>query len=283
MPLEGRLKLLTLNIWGRTGPWPKRRALIAEGIARLEPHVVGLQEVWDDEAGNLARELADLIGGEWHVHHAPAYEMEPGRTCGNAVISRFPILEAEAWPLPEPTGDCGRNLVFAVVDTPWGKLPVFVTHLSWMFHHSSARLMQLQQVREWMKERAPIQRGDAPTEVLPPVLMGDLNSPPDADEIRFLRGYLADAYGCYLADCFGIRGEGPGYTWHESNAYAARERFPNRRLDYIFVRGPDRWRRGEPLVARVVLDQPSAEGVFPSDHYGVYAELGATPVVLPPL
>jgi endonuclease/exonuclease/phosphatase family metal-dependent hydrolase len=268
------LKLLTLNTWGRTGPWAQRRALIADGIRALDPHVVALQEVWQDGA-NSAQEIADAIGGEWHLHYGAAWDTGE-RTEGNAVLSRFPITDSAVWPLPEPRHDHERNLAYAVVATPWGQLPVFVTHLSWMMHQSSARLMQLQQVREWMKERAPIQKGDAPTDLLPPVLMGDLNAEPVSDEIRFLHGYLADGYGFYLADCFARCGDGPGHTWHRSNAYAAREPHPDRRLDYILVRGPDRWRRGEPLAARVVLDQPR-DGVFASDHFGVYAELRATP------
>ena len=281
-----RLKVVTLNTWGRTDPWLARRALIVAELARLEPDVIGLQEVWDGDDGNSAAELVSQLGApgalgapgrEWHVHYAPAYEPQPGRTCGNAIVSRYPMLEREAWPLPEPRGDCGRNLVHAVVATPWGQLPVFVTHLSWMFHQSWARLQQAQQVAAWIRERCPIQRGDAPTDVLPPVVMGDLNTEPDSDEIRFLRGQLADSRGCYLADCFAIRGVGAGHTWHRNNVYAAREHYPNRRIDYIFVRAPDRWNRGEPLVARVVFEQPSADGVFASDHFGVYAELRATP------
>jgi endonuclease/exonuclease/phosphatase family metal-dependent hydrolase len=277
------LKLLTLNTWGRTGPWAKRRALIGEGIRELDPHVVGLNEIWDDAEGNSAREIADAIGGEWHVHTSPPFEFEEGKyETRNAVLSRFPLLEAEAWMLPEPRGDCRRNLTFARVATPWGQLPVFVTHLSWMFHHGSYRLMQVQQIRSWMKERAPIEKGDAPTEHLPPVVMGDFNEVPESDEIRFMRGLYADAHGFYSADCFALRGEGSGITWSNDNAYAAREHFPDRRLDYIFVRGPDRWGRGEPLVARVALTQ-GRDGVFPSDHYAVYAEIRATSVVRPPL
>lgn len=279
--MSDTLKLLTLNTWGRSGPWTKRRALIADGIRALDPHVVALQEIWDDDRGNTARELADAIGGEWHVHYGAAWEPE-GRTEGNAVLSRFPIKESEIWPLPEPTHDHYRNLIYAAIATPWGTLPVFVTHLSWMLHHGAARLMQLQQTREWMKERAPVQHGDAPTDQLPPILAGDFNCEPESDEIRFLRGYLADPHGCYLADCFALCGDGAGHTWHRNNAYAAREPHANRRLDYVFVRGPDRWRRGEPLAARVVLDEPR-DGVFASDHYGVYAELRAIPYAPPPL
>lgn len=283
MSAEARLRLVTLNTWGRIGPWKRRLPLIADGLRALDAHVIGLNEIWEDAAGNSAQEIADAIGGAWHVHFGPAYEdQELGRRFGNAVLSRFPFLETAAWPLPEPMGDPGRNLVHAIVATPWGRLPVFVTHLSWMLHQSSRRLQQLQQVREWMKERAPVQKGAAPTDQLPPVLLGDLNAVPDSDELRFLRGLMADPYGCYLADCFGIAGAGAGYTWHNANPFAAREHWPDRRLDYVFVRGPDRWHRGEPLVARVVLDEPR-DGVYASDHYGVYAELRATPLVEPPL
>ena len=276
------LKVLTLNTWGRTGPWAKRKAIILDGIRALEPHIIGLNEVWDDADGDLADELADEIGGEWHVHDAPAYELAEGRTCGNGLLSRFPFTDTAAWPLPEPRHDSGRNLVHAIVRTPWGRVPVFVTHLSWMPHQGAARMQQMQQIRSWINERAPIQRGDAPTDLLPAILMGDLNTEPDSDEIRFVRGYTADEYGFYMADCFGVRGEGPGHTWHRDNVYAAREHYPNRRIDYIFVRGPDRWHRGEPLLCKVVLDRP-VDGVFASDHYGLYAEIRATPVVLPPL
>ena len=77
----------------------------------------------------------------------------------------------------------------------------------------------------------------------------------------------------YLADCFHVAGDGsPGYTFARRNPYAALAREPNRRLDYIFVRGPDKRGRGEPLSARVVLDEPDG-GVFPSDHFGVLADL----------
>ena len=264
------VKLVTLNTWGRTAPWRERLAVIANGLRALDPHVIGLQEIWQDDS-NSAQDIADAIGGEWHVYYGPAWEVE-NRSEGNAVLSRFPIVESETWPLPAPTHDHDRNLVYVVAATPWGKLPVFVTHLSWMFHHGAARLQQLMQVREWMKERAPIQKGGEPSEMLPPVFMGDLNAEPVADEIRFLHGYLADPYGFYLADCWARCGDGPGHTWDRRNAYAAREPHPDRRLDYIFVRGPDRWRRGEPAAAKLVLDAP-VDGVFASDHFGLYAEL----------
>ena len=45
-----------------------------------------------------------------------------------------------------------------------------------------------------------------------------------------------------------------------------------RRIDYVFVRGPDKKVRGKPLAARVVMEEIEG-GVCASDHYGVYAEV----------
>jgi endonuclease/exonuclease/phosphatase family metal-dependent hydrolase len=50
-------------------------------------------------------------------------------------------------------------------------------------------------------------------------------------------------------------------------------REPNRRIDYVFVRGPDERFRGEPMDAAVAFTTRVA-GVFPSDHYGVVATVG---------
>ncbi len=268
------LRLLTFNVWGRTGPWAQRKAILVDALEALAPDVVCLQEVWDGEGGNLAAEL-----GTWNMHYAHATELAPGRVSGNAILSRWPVTGGTAWALPRTRGDIGRNLVHAIVETPHGKLPVFTTHLSWMFHHSPSRFAQEQDIAARIKRHAPIAKDLG---VLPAVLAGDFNAEPDADEIRYLRGLTANPGGVYFTDAFAAAGEGPGHTWHRANPFAARERSPNRRLDYVFVRGPDRWNRGDVASARVVLDQP-VDGIFASDHYGVLAEITVAPVELPPL
>ena len=97
---------------------------------------------------------------------------------------------------------------------------------------------------------------------------------PDADEVRFLRGLTAlGGKSTYFADCFGLTGEGPGVTFSaKTNPFAADTHEPERRIDYVFVRGPDAQVRGKPVSARVCFDTPH-EGVYPSDHYGVVAEI----------
>ena len=69
--------------------------------------------------------------------------------------------------------------------------------------------------------------------------------------------------------------EGPGYTYDRRNPYALRSREPSRRIDYIYVRGPGAHLCGEPLSAQRVLDAPT-DGIWPSDHCGVVAEVWAS-------
>jgi hypothetical protein len=69
---------------------------------------------------------------------------------------------------------------------------------------------------------------------------------------------------------------GPGYTWSNRNAFAAIALEPERRLDYIFAGYPIRlgeaYGVGKIETCRVVCDY-AVDGVWPSDHFGVYAEL----------
>jgi endonuclease/exonuclease/phosphatase family metal-dependent hydrolase len=272
-----RLSVLTINIWNRQGPWDKRLPLLRRGIAELSPDLVGLQEVLElDGEPNQAHTIAD--GLDYHIAYGQAYHVGGAGPLhmGNALLSRWPIVEHARLVLPSPEGDQGRSLLYALVSAPCGTVPVFVTHLSWQFHVADVRARQVRSVDDHVRELS--KKG-----TFPALLMGDMNAEPDSDEMRFLRGLTPlSGRGTYYADCWAYCNQGPGYTFARENPFALRTREPSRRIDYIFARGPDRTLRAEPLVCRVALDQPEA-GVFPSDHFGVYAELQAAPVSLPPL
>jgi endonuclease/exonuclease/phosphatase family metal-dependent hydrolase len=264
-----RLRILTLNIWNRQGPWEQRVAVIRRGLQELAPDIVGLQEVLrhDGSGEDQATEIARGLG--YHVVYAPAVNVGGGLHLGNAVLSRHPIVEKREWQLPIELGEETRCLVHALVDTPCGQVPFFNTHLSWKLHQGALRQSQVQFIAERVQELAPIAR-----DRFPPVLVGDFNAEPESDEIRFLRGWHAlGGRTVYLADCFAIVGEGHGHTFSRRNHYAALVHEPNRRLDYVFVRGPDRQYRGEPIFCQVVFDKPDSDDTFASDHFGVYAEL----------
>ena len=279
------LRVATINVWNKSGPWLARLPLIRKELARLLPEVVGLQEVLrfrPDGAGDTpltvqndqATEIAEGLG--FHLAYGAASDYGNGLKFGNAVFSRHPIVEEQCFSLPGLESGESRSLLYALCDTPHGRLPVFVTHLNWKFHHGSVRQRQVAFIAERIAEFSPI---DGPH--LPPVLMGDFNAAPDADEIRFLTGLCAfEGKTVFFADAWAFAGEGPGYTFARGNAFAAKAREPSRRIDYIFVRGPDRQFRGEPMRAEVAfnaVDHSGAEAVWPSDHFGVYADLAITP------
>lgn len=265
-----RLRVLTLNIWHREAPWEQRRALIRRGLARLEPDIIGLQEVLELRLGDtLQSQAAELLDGlPYRYVYGVAHELGPGFAFGNAIASKHPLHDHEVVALPGTESGETRSVVYARVSAPCGEVPVFVTHLNWKLHHGSVRLRQVQRIVELVEQRAPI------GETFPPIVMGDFNAEPDSDEIRFLRGFATLAgTSVFFADAWIYGGDGgPGYTFDRRNPYAARAHEPPRRIDYIFVRGPDAAWRGEPLVSELAFTEPE-DGVWASDHFGLYSEL----------
>ncbi len=260
-----RLRVLTLNIWNRQGPWEERLPLIRDGIRELEPDLVGLQEVISNAGASQAQAIAEGLGYE--VAFGVAHDLGEGIHFGNAVLSRWPIEESVVFPLPQGASAESRSLLLSRIATPHGILPFFVTHLNWKFHEGVVRELQVQAIAEIVTREAPI-RG------LPPLLVGDFNAQPEATEIRFLKGlHSLNGKSVFFGDCFDQAGDGPGYTYDaRRNPFAAPTHEYPRRIDYVFVRGPDKDVRGKPLTARVVMDE-LWDGIAPSDHYGVYAEV----------
>lgn len=277
-----RLKIATLNIWNKSGPWPERLRLIRAELEALSPDLLGLQEVLRmshegrpvlTPESDQATEIADGLGYE--IAYAAAADYGSGLWFGNALLSRHPIRDRRAIPLPgRETGE-SRVLLYALIETPHGPLPVFVTHLNWKLHHGSVRLAQVRFIVDRIFELAPLDE-----KYLPAVLMGDMNAEPDSDEIRHLRGLATiDGKSVYFADAWRYSGSGPGYTFDRKNRFAALAHEPPRRIDYIFVRGPDRKLRGEPLDTRLAFATPEGEGddaLWPSDHFGLMTELVAS-------
>lgn len=259
------VRVVTLNIWNRLGPWEDRLEVIREGLRELAPDLVGLQEVIDVNGSSQAATIAEGLG--YHTAYGAANSYGEGITLGNAVLSRWPILASRVRPLPNGGTDENRSITLAEIDSPHGKLPFFVTHLNWKLHEGVVREEQVVAVAAFVMAEAPI-------EGLPPILTGDFNAGPDASEIRFLKGLQSlQGKSVYFADCFEQAGEGPGVTFDGiRNRFAAQYHEHPRRIDYVFTRGPDKLVRGKPRSARVVFDTPKGD-VFASDHFGVFAEI----------
>lgn len=265
-----RLSALTLNIWHREAPWEARRELLRKGIVALAPDIVGLQEVLELSFGGTKQSLAAQLceGTDYRHVFGCAQVMGPGMEFGNAVMTRHPILRHEVLELPGKESGESRSVLYALVQTPRAEVPVFVTHFNWKLHQADVRNRQVKRLVEIVTDLAPVGK------TFPPLVMGDFNAEPETDVIRYMRGFSTlEGQSTFFADAWAYGGDGgPGFTFDRRNPYAARSHEPPRRIDYVFVRGPDEKFRGEPLHTRVVLDAPEGD-VWPSDHFGVYTEI----------
>lgn len=275
-------RVATLNIWNKSGPWAERLALLRQQLVELSPDILGLQEVLrlvPDEndppaptpSNDQASEIAEGLG--YNITYGVAADYAGGLKFGNALLTRYKVLDSRTFRLPGADSGETRSMLYSLLETPWGRQPVFVTHLNWKLHHGAVRLKQVVYAAERIFVLAPVE-----ADFLPPVLMGDFNANPSSDEIRYLKGqHVIDGRSLYFADVWDYAEPAePGHTYARDNAYALKNGEPNRRIDYIFVRGPDRHMRGEPRGVRRAFDRsaPGSEGtVWASDHYGVVCDL----------
>jgi endonuclease/exonuclease/phosphatase family metal-dependent hydrolase len=261
------LRVATLNIWGTNGPWPHRRSLIRRELEVQRPDIIGLQEVIRRDGACQAAEIAEGLGYE--TAYAAACERD-GQIQGNAVLSLLPVLEQRSIALPVGDGE-PRVVLYTLVETRYGELPVFVTHLNRQQDHGAVRV---EQVRFIVARTAELVTGERR---LPPVIMGDFNADPESDEIRYLCGLaVIDGTSVYFADAWAYAGDGtPGATFDRANDYARPAREPSRRIDYIFT-GGDELLRGEPIHAALAFTKAEVlDGipVWPSDHFGVVSDI----------
>ena len=241
-----------------------RFRLAVEGLRALDADVVGLQEASTGRRrGNVAARLAMALGyryvhapaatrpfGSEHMRRAVASVL--GFTEGPALLSRFPIARWHVYELPR----CGRPfdvrvLVFAELETPAGRLSAFSAHTSGDACHARA-------VAELVRANAG---------PLPAVVMGDFNAPDTSPGVQFLTREAG------FVDAFGLTNPATsGYT--DGQDVEVARATASERIDYVFL-VPGQRVPGRPVRSRVVLGEASEAGRvrWPSDHYGVLAEI----------
>lgn len=276
-PAPRPLRYLSLNILhggilsGLTGDdedLEERFRIVVDELRALDPDVVGIQEASvSRRRGHVAARLAAELG--YHHVYAPVRFFGAGWLDrltawvinldeGPAILSRFPIVDWESVSLPMCNGRFDPRLwLYARLQTPWGELGVASTHTSRGFCEAPA-------VAGLMHAR----RGP-----LPSVLMGDFNATEDS------AGVTALTLGGGFIDAFrAVNPTAPGLTvWQR--VYAP---VPTvfRRVDFVFVL-PGTSAPGHVRASRVVLDAPrhltDGKVLWPSDHYGVLAEIEVFP------
>jgi len=203
---------------------------IADVINTVHPDIVALQEVHRKTWQSRFRDQLAELEAATHLHgfFAPSY-VQWGGGFGNAILTRGDIVAAELHPLPsvgEP-----RAVIESAIRINDATINFYVTHLTtWGSLNSKNRGEQLACLAQHVR-----------TSRYPFVLCGDLNAPPDADEVKAFRKLNA-ALLC---------GENIGITHPRMN----------RRIDYIFVDF------GWTIVNTRVVK------MGPSDHWPVVTEL----------
>lgn len=269
------MRVLTWNLWWRFGPWRERRTAILAVLRDLRPDVVGLQEVWACDGENVAGWLAGNLGMHWTWAPSRAPQRwrqrlgEPTADIGNAVLSRWPITEHATVQLPaRQDDDDGRLALYARTH----QVPFFTTHLTSAIDASALRCRQVEVLARFVAAH----RGGTD---FPPVVTGDFNAWPDSAEVRLFGGYKTAPVvpGQVLLDAWEFADPAaPAATWDAANPYVAASFEPSVRVDYVHVGLPGPGGLGSVSAVRRVGDQP-VDGVWPSDHAAVLAELRSEP------
>lgn len=258
-------------------------ALIGASAADL----VALNEVEHGREGAGGRPptpyLAEAL--DYHWIFAPAIGTE-SEGFGNALLSRFPIREWEAVPLPVRPGAEPRSLLRAVVDVAGIPLTVLVTHLS--TPSEGGGLEQAQAIAHMATRRRLGGRGG------PAILMGDLNCIPlEGAELAALSAVFVDTWP--LAKMLGAPASLAGSSLSEREyargGYTYDAFDPSRRIDYVFATPgimPDparparviRTLASDHLPYVVTLRLPQAQGDW--GHGDVGVDGGGAPITREP-
>lgn len=224
---------------------------VAQVLEDTEAEVIGLQEVdnrWGtrSEYVDQAAWLAERLGMHYcytaNLDNPPAPGQTANRQYGTAILSEYELDDCTSTPLTNHHNGEQRSLAQADVKVRGVDFRFYNTHLT---HNSTAgRLRQAAEINRLIAD-----------DLVPGIVVGDMNATPDSTTYDSLTAYLRDAW---------TAGDGEGYT------FPAHE--PDRRIDYIFTTEDIEATNSEvvstpasdhlPVVSDVRLPHPSQKNVI---------------------
>jgi endonuclease/exonuclease/phosphatase family metal-dependent hydrolase len=251
--------------------WENRREAALELLRGQQPDIIGLQEAAGDQRRDLAVLDLDCI------------ECDPGFSNHNAILYRsdtFELIQSGVFWLsdtpdvPESISwgnDLPRWVTWALL-RPRGRRSftegdhrflLYNTHLD---HQSQpSRMWSLRAIMAHARKMAADADVDAhPKGLLPMVLMGDLNAKPHWPELDFILDEDSEFPHLPLRDVLAREGadEKVDGTYHAFDGEPELDR-----IDYILISAGLDSRDG------AVLTEEGADGIPPSDHFPIRAEI----------
>jgi endonuclease/exonuclease/phosphatase family metal-dependent hydrolase len=250
-----------------------RRRVIAAGLRELDPDLIALQEVDVDDPDATVREL---LGEGYHAVRHPS--SDPGVAA--VLACRWPLSDVEVLDL-RLTPSCRRfgwaRVVIAQFEAPDPMGSVLVAHHKpvWEFGMERERELQAVHTASAIEERMAGGVADHA------IVLGDFDAEPHAASLRFWTGRQSlEGRSVSYRDAWEAAHPGlPGHTFTPDNPLVPIGQMPltpPRRIDYILVRSGSHGPTLEVTSSRLLFDAP-VNGVQASDHYGVVAELAASP------
>ncbi|WP_109508829.1 endonuclease/exonuclease/phosphatase family protein [Nocardioides speluncae] len=265
----------TLRATLRRTHFPSRARAIAKLLVRERIDLVGLQEVttWTEAGEVFSDALAELtdaleeLGAPYDVHafnrsfggSAKSGTLDMSLTGGCAILRRrdsaatvvgesVAVFDATMTLPPSPEVEIAVTRGWSRVDLDVDGRPLTLVNT-----HTEA---YDDDIRDAQREQMVAGLGDGPT-----VVVGDFNALPD--DVGMPKEY-ADAWLAAGNDPAG------GLTWGQAPDLSNPENTASLRIDFVFVR--DAEVTGCSVVGFDPADR-TADGVWPSDHAGVVAEI----------
>ena len=170
---ETVLKTMTYNTYsGRNAGMEA----IAEVIRRNDPDIVALQEVerfTELNPGDTPAILAGMTGLKYHTFFH-ALDIRSGGDYGNAILSKYPIMEERSFRIGTPGRDYMRSFGYVRIRKKGHEVCFATTHLD----HRKDDSLRIAQVREILRLTENID--------IPVILGGDMNARPEEAPVRLL-------------------------------------------------------------------------------------------------
>ncbi len=247
------LDMVTFNLHHDRENWPQRRRIILAELKRLQPDAIALQEVIEKPR---VRNQAQWLAAELGYRYVFVSTDPPGarKRYGNALLTRRPVL-ARGEHLLQPLTDY-RTVAHLRIDVEGRAVNVYATHLNER-SDAAGQAIRRSQVEDLLRYITATASGG------PVVIAGDFNALVDAGDLSELRSQYGDSYGSVH-----VNNELATVSTLNRHYYQA----PSR-IDHVFFQQDTLLAR----EARLLFDQPSDDGRWASDHYGVWTRLQFAP------